>query len=85
LQDNCAYRNKTAESRLEGVMAMLKVIELLAESTKSWEDAAQQAITNASKSLRNVKSIYIENFEAIIENGQIKNYRINAKVSFILE
>lgn len=64
---------------------MLKVIEVLAESNKSWEDAAQQAVANANKTLRNVKSIYIENFEATVDNGQIKSYRINAKISFALD
>jgi flavin-binding protein dodecin len=63
---------------------LLKVIEVLAESNKSWEDAAQQAVANANKTLRNVKSIYIENFEATVDNGQIKSYRINAKISFVL-
>lgn len=63
---------------------MLKVIEVLAESNKSWEDAAQQAVTNANKTLRNVKSIYIKNFEATVDNGEIKSYRINAKISFVL-
>jgi len=66
-------------------MAMLKVIEVLAESTKSWEDATQQAIADASKTVRNVKSIYIENFEATVDKDQIKAYRINAKISFVLE
>ncbi len=66
-------------------MAMLKVIEILAESDKSWEDAAQQAVTNATKSVRNVKSIYIENFEATVDNGKLKNYRVNAKISFMLD
>jgi flavin-binding protein dodecin len=69
----------------ENAMAMLKVIEVLAESTKSWEDATQQAIADASKTVRNVKSIYVENFEATVDNGQIKAYRINAKISFVLE
>jgi flavin-binding protein dodecin len=64
---------------------MLKVIEVLSESNKSWEDAAQQAVSNASKSVRTVKSIYIENFEATVDKGQIKNYRINAKISFVLD
>ena len=49
---------------------MLKVIEVLAESTKSWEDAAAQAVATASKTIRNIKSIYIENFEATVENGK---------------
>ena len=64
---------------------MLKVIEVLSESNKSWEDAAQQAVSNATKSVRNVRSIYIENFEATVDQGQIKNYRINAKISFVLD
>ena len=66
-------------------MSMLKVIEVLAESNKSWEDAAQQAVNSASKSVRNVKSIWIENFEATVEDGKLKKYRINAKVSFVLD
>jgi len=64
---------------------MLKVIEVLAESNKSWEDAAQTAVTNASKTVRNVKSIYIKNLEAAVDNGKITSYRVNAKISFVLE
>ena len=66
-------------------MAMLKVIEVLAESSKSWEDAAQQAVTTASKTVRKIKSIYIENFEATVDNDQLKNFRINAKITFLLD
>ncbi len=66
-------------------MTMLKVIEVLAQSDKSWEDAARQAIQDASKSVRDVKSIYIKNMEASVENGQITEYRINANLSFLLE
>lgn len=64
---------------------MLKVIEVLAESDKSWEDAAQNAVKRATETLDNVKSIYIENFEAKVENGVITKYRINAKVTFLLK
>ncbi len=66
-------------------MTMLKVIEVLAESNKSWEDAAEQAVKEASETVRGVKSIYIENLEATVEDGKIEKYRINAKVSFLLE
>ena len=66
-------------------MAMLKVIEVLAESNKSWEDAAQVAVTIASKSVRNIQSIYIKNAQASVEKGKIQTYRINAKISFLLE
>lgn len=64
---------------------VVKVIEVLAESEKSWEDAAQQAIQQASKTLKNIRSIYIENFEAKVERQEIVSYRINAKISFLLE
>jgi len=66
-------------------MSMLKVIEVLAESNQSWEDAAKQAVTNAAKTVRNIKSIYIENFEATVDGGQITRYRVNAKISFLLD
>ena len=66
-------------------MSMLKVIEVLAESDKSWEDAAQSAVSTAQKSVRNVRSIYIKNLEASVENGKISKYRINGKISFVLD
>lgn len=66
-------------------MAIVKVIEVLAQSDKSWEDATQQALTEAAKTVRNIQSIYIKEFQAIVENDRIVNYRINAKISFIVE
>ena len=66
-------------------MTMLKVIEVLAESKQSWEDAAQVAVTNAAKTVRGVKSIYVENFQATVKGGKITNYRVNAKITFELE
>jgi len=66
-------------------MSMLKVIEVLAESNKSWEDAAQNAVSDAAKTVRGIKSIYIKNFEASVDANQIKTYRINAKISFMLD
>jgi flavin-binding protein dodecin len=66
-------------------MSMLKVIEVLAESEKSWEDAAQSAISQAANTVRHIRSIYIENFEASVQEGRIARYRINAKISFVLD
>lgn len=63
-------------------MAILKVIEVLTESNKSWEDAAQEAIREAAKTVENIRSIYIKEFEAVVENNKITKYRINAKISF---
>jgi flavin-binding protein dodecin len=64
---------------------MLKVIEVLAESDDSWEDAAAQAVANASKTVHEIKSIYIKELEAKVEGDKIVKYRINGKISFLLE
>lgn len=66
-------------------MAVVKVIELLSESSNGWEAAAQEAVTNASKSIDNIQSVYVENLQANVKDGKIINYRINAKISFIVE
>ena len=66
-------------------MAMVKVIEVLAQSEKSWEDAAQQAVTDAGKTVKDIRSIYIKELEAKVEGGRISEYRINAKISFAID
>ncbi len=64
---------------------MLKALEVLAQSDKSWEDAAQNAVDQAARSVRGTKSIYIKEMEASVEDGKINQNRINAKISFTLE
>jgi hypothetical protein len=71
--------------RQEKIMSVVKIIEVLSESDKSWEDAAAIALEKASKSLHGIKSIYIKNFEAKVEDGKIVKYRINANISFALD
>ena len=67
-------------------MAMLKVVEVLAESKKSWDDAAQVAVTNAAKTVRKIRSINIVNMKATVNGkGKIDSYRINAKITFELD
>jgi flavin-binding protein dodecin len=66
-------------------MSIVKVIEVLAQSEKSWEDAAQVAVSKASGSLHNIQSIYIQDMEAKVENNKITEYRVNAKISFTLD
>jgi len=63
----------------------IKVIELLSESPKSWEDAAQSAIREASRTLRNIRSLYVKEMTAAVENGRITSYRLNSKVTLELE
>jgi len=64
---------------------IVKVIELLSQSPTSWEDAAQALVDEAGKTLRNIRSIYVKEFTAEVENGKVTNYRLNAKVTFDLE
>lgn len=66
-------------------MAIVKVFEVLADSKVSWEDAAQQAIAKAAKTVHNIRSIYIKDHSATVENGKIGEYRITAKISFELD
>ncbi len=63
-------------------MAILKVIELLTSSEKGWEDAAKKAVAEASKSVKNIRSVYINEQSAVVENNVIVSYRVNAKVTF---
>jgi dodecin len=66
-------------------MTLLKVIEVLAESDQSWEDAARRAVKIASRSVRNIRSIRIKSFDATVSNDEIRVYRVNAKIAFSLE
>lgn len=66
-------------------MSVIKVIEILAESDKGWEDATNEALKAASKSVKNIKTIYIQDFQAVVENNQIARYRVNAKISFLVD
>lgn len=63
---------------------VLKVIEVLAESDKSWEEAANAAINRAAQTVTGIKSIYIKELEAKVENQKIVSWRINAKISFLI-
>jgi len=64
---------------------VVKVIELMSQSPKSWEDAAQTAVQEANKTLRSIRSLYVKEFTAEVDDGKVTNYRINAKVTFDLE
>jgi hypothetical protein len=66
-------------------MAVHKIIELSSTSTTGWEDAAQKAIDEASRSINGIKSIYVRDFVADVENNKITNYQVHAKVTFEVE
>ncbi|MER3317560.1 MAG: dodecin family protein [Allomuricauda sp.] len=63
-------------------MSVLKVIEILGNSTESFEDAIQNIIDEASKSVRNIKSVYVQDMQVSVKEGKISEYRVNAKVTF---
>jgi hypothetical protein len=65
-------------------MSVVKVIEVLAQSDESWEDAVQQALDEAAKTVRNIKSIYVKDFQAIVEDNEITAYRVDTKISFLV-
>ena len=67
-------------------MSVLKVVELLGNSKESFEDAVQQVINEASKTIQDIKSVYVQDMQVTVMDNQISEYRVNAKVTFgILE
>lgn len=66
-------------------MSIVKVIEVIASSDKGWEDAARNALKEAAKSVKNIKHIYVESQTAVVDDDKIREYRINAKVSFVVD
>lgn len=66
-------------------MAVLKVIEVLASSEKNWEDATQKAVDQAAKSLKHIRSVYVQEQSAIVKEGKVVEYRVNLKLSFEIE
>jgi flavin-binding protein dodecin len=63
-------------------MAVLKVIEVLSNSNESWEDAARNAVKHASKSVKNIRSVYIHEQSAIVNGNDITEFRVNVKITF---
>ena len=63
-------------------MAVLKVIEVLANSSKGWEDATANAVDQASKSVKNIRSVYVNEQSATVKDGKIDDYRVNVKITF---
>jgi hypothetical protein len=65
-------------------MSVVKVIEVLAQSEESWEDAVDKALEEASKTVRNIKSIYVKELQAVVEENEVAAYRVNTKISFLV-
>lgn len=66
-------------------MAIAKVTEITASSTKSFEDALHKGIARADKTLRNIKSAWIQDQKVKVERGKITEFRVNMKVTFVIK
>ncbi|WP_318345770.1 dodecin family protein [Flagellimonas baculiformis] len=66
-------------------MKIIKVIEVIANSETGFDDAAENAVKEASKSIQNIQSIYIKEMKAKVENNRITSYGVIAKISFAVE
>jgi flavin-binding protein dodecin len=63
-------------------MAIMKVIEVLANSNKSWEDATKNAVIQASKSVKQIKSVFVQSQSAVVNDGEVTEFRVNVKITF---
>ena len=65
--------------------AVVRVIELVGVSSKSWSDAAQQAVARASQTLRHITGLDVLKSSAVVNDGKITEYHVNVKVAFVME
>ncbi len=66
-------------------MGVVKVIEVIASSKTSFDDAVKQAVKEVSKTIRNVDSVWVKDMKAHVDNGEITSYGVICKVSFRLD
>ncbi len=65
--------------------SIVKVVEVIAQSDKSFDDAVRNAVKEVSKTVTGVNSVWVDNFSCTVAGGQITEFRVNAKVSFVVE
>ncbi|SHI81448.1 dodecin family protein [Aquimarina spongiae] len=66
-------------------MAIVKTIEVIASSEKGWDDAAKNAIKQAGKSVKNIRSAWVSDQKVIVKDNEIAEYRVNLKISFEID
>ncbi|TDE05285.1 dodecin family protein [Flavobacterium sandaracinum] len=66
-------------------MSILKVIEVLSNSEISWEDATRKGVAKAAKSVKHIRSVYVQEQSAVVNNGAVTEFRVNLKLTFELE
>jgi len=70
---------------LGDVVSVVKIIELVGTSDKSWQDAVENAVRRASRTVRNIRGVDVLGWTGRVEGGKIIEYRANVKVSFVVE
>ena len=73
---------QTEHAKAPGV---IRVVELVGVSEKSWSDAARQAIARASETLRHITGVDVLHSTAVVRDGKIAEYHVNVKVAFVVE
>ena len=63
-------------------MSVMKVVEIMSNSDKSWEDATRNAVKKASKSIKNIRSAFVQSQSVVVKDGEVTEYRVNLKISF---
>ena len=65
-------------------MSILKVLEVMTSSTTSWEDATKNAVKTAAKTVKEIRSVYIQDMSAVVDKNNITEFRVNVKITFQL-
>jgi len=65
--------------------SIAKVIEVIAESESSWDDAVKKALEEASKTVEDIKEIWVGGMKAIVQNNKVVRYRLTAKITFVVK
>jgi len=60
----------------------MKVIEIMADSHKSWEDATARAVAKASETIKGIRSAYVQSQSVTVKDGKVDKYRVNVKITF---
>ena len=63
-------------------MAILKVIEIMSSSKTSWEDATKAAVKSAAKTVKGIRSAYVQDMLAVVSENEVTEYRVTVKISF---
>lgn len=66
-------------------MAVVKVLNIVGDSTKSWDDAVKTSVSEAAKTIDNISGIDVKNQTAVVKNGQIVEYKVNLELAFLID